>query len=124
MMEDEKDGNYGGCDNNDKREPDNLLKVENDNGNYGGGGGGGGVYDDKQRPEYKPDDEVDWRKRQFPRANMVYPRIKTVFEQEMTKKCEEVYMCLALLKANKRSLCAQLQADTEQVVVVVAFLSP
>ena len=89
-----------------------MMEDEND-GNYG-------CDNDKQEPDKL--EEVDWRKRQFPRANMVYPPIKTVFEQEMTKKCEEVYMCLALLKANKRSLCAQLQADTEQVVVVVVVV--
>ena len=64
-------------------------------------------------------EEFDWRTRQFPRANMVYPPIKTVFEREMPKKCEEVYMCLALLKANKRSLCALLQAETKQVVGII-----
>ncbi len=78
-----------------------------------------GSDNDKQEL-YKLDevDEVDWRRRQFPRANMLYPRIKTVFEREMPKKCEEVYMCLALLKANERSLDALLQAEAKQVGII------
>ena len=79
--------------------------------------GNGDDYDyDKQ--ELDKLEQVDWRRRQFPRANMVYPPIKTVFEQEMPKKCEEVYMCLALLKANKRSLGTLLQAEAKQVGII------
>ena len=129
MMEDENDGNYD-CD-KDKQEPD-KVEEENDNANYGGGDDDDDDddYDDKQEPnklEENDDgdgvlellEEFEWRMRRLPRADMVYPPIKTVAEREIPKKSEEVYVCLALLTANKRSLSALLQAETEQVVEII-----
>ena len=124
MMEDENDGNYD-CD-KDKQEPD-KVEEENDNANYGGGDDD---YDDKQEPnklEENDDgdgvlellEEFEWRMRRLPRADMFYPPIKTVAEREIPKKSEQVYVCLMLLTANKKSLSALLQAETEQVVEII-----